>query len=164
MPKPAKSKVRIYTDGACAGNGKPHSRGGWAAILVHDGGEPDEFSGGERPASNDKMEITAVIEGLSLLNEPCQVTVYTDGPNVIACMNERWFDRWRINGWKTSSRKPVVNRVLWEQLLDAVENRGHEVSCVKVIGHADTLGRALTVHEQFNLRCDELAVAAYASL
>jgi ribonuclease HI len=164
MPESAKPKVRIYTDGACAGNGKPHSRGGWAAILVRDGSEPEEFSGGERPASNQKMEIRAVIEGLNLLKEPCQATVYTDAPNVIRCMNDRLFDNWRRNDWKGSKRKAVVNRELWEQLLDAVENRGHEVSFVKVTGHADKLGRALTVHEQFNLRCDELAVAAYASL
>jgi ribonuclease HI len=165
MPKSAKPKVTIYTDGACAGNGTPQSRGGWAAILVRDGSvQAEEFSGGERPASNDKMEIRAVLEGLNLLKEPCQVTVYSDGPNVIGCMNERWFDRWRLNGWRNSSRKAVVNRKLWEQLLDAVENRGHEVSFVKVKGHANKLGRALTLEEQFNERCDDLAVAAYASL
>jgi ribonuclease HI len=165
MPQPAKPKVTIYTDGACSGNGTAQARGGWAAILVHnDSGQAKELSGGERPTSNQKMEIRAVLEGLKALKEPCQVTVHADSSYVVRCMNDRWFDKWRLNGWKDSSRKAVVNRELWELLLDAVENRGHEVSFVKVKGHANKLGRALTLEEQFNQRCDDLAVAAYAAL
>lgn len=83
---------------------------------------------------------------------------------MINCMNDRWFDKWRKNGWVGSSKKPVVNRELWEQLLDAVENGGHTVSFEKVTGHADPLGRALTLEEQFNQRCDGLAVLACPSL
>jgi ribonuclease HI len=165
MPKPAKPKVTIYTDGACAGNGTPQSRGGWAAILVYDDtGQAKEFSGGERPSSNQKMEIMAVIEGLKALKKPCAVTVFADSAYVINCMNDGWFVKWRKNGWVDSKKKPVVNRELWEQLLDAVENRGHTVRFEKVPGHADLLGHALTVPEQFNLRCDDLAVAACPSL
>ena len=80
-----------------------------------------------------------MIEGLKVLKEPCQVTVYSDSRYVIDCMNDRWFDNWRLNGWKDSARKAVVNRELWEQLLDAVENRGHTVTFVKVKGHATCL-------------------------
>jgi ribonuclease HI len=161
MPNSAKPQVTIYTDGACSGNGTAESRGGWAAILVRDGSaQTKELSGGERPASNQKMEIRAVIEGLKAVTEPCQVTVYSDSRYVINCMNDRWFDKWRLNGWKGSSRKAVVNRELWEQLLDAVENHGHMVSFVKVKGHANLLGRDSSEAERYNQRCDELAVAA----
>jgi ribonuclease HI len=86
------------------------------------------------------------------------VTV-SDSAYVINCMNERWFDNWRRNGWKASPRKAVVNRELCEELLDVVENRGHEVSFENVKGHANLLGRACSEAERYNQRCDELAVA-----
>jgi ribonuclease HI len=88
------------------------------------------------------------------------VTVYADSSYVINCMTKRWFDGWRRNGWLNSARKPVANRELWEELLVLVEDAGHSVEFEKVPGHANLLGRALSVHEQFNQRCDELAVAA----
>ena len=161
MPKPAKQKVTIYTDGACEANGAAQSRGGWAAIVVcGDTGQAKELSGGERPASNQKMEIRAVLEGLKALKKPCAITVFSDSAYVINCMNDRWFDKWRKNGWVGSSKKPVVNRELWEQLLDAVENRGHTVTFEKVKGHANLLGRASSEAERYNQLCDELAVAA----
>jgi ribonuclease HI len=161
LPSPAKPKVTIYTDGACASNGTAHARGGWAAILVDDDtGQAKELFGGERPASNQKMEIRAVLEGLNALKRPCAVTVFSDSAYVINCMNDRWFDKWRKNGWVGASKKPVVNRELWEQLLEAVESRGHTVSFEKVQGHANLLGRLSSEAERYNQRCDELAVAA----
>lgn len=107
-----------------------------------------------------RMEIRAVVEGLKALKKPCQVTVYSDSSYVVRCMNQRWFDKWRKNGWLNSSKKPVANRELWEELLDAVENRGHTVSFEKVKGHANLFGRASSEAERYNQRCDELAVAA----
>jgi ribonuclease HI len=110
------------------------------------------------------MEIRAVLEGLKALKKPCAVNVFSDSAYVINCMNDRWFDKWRKNGWVASSKKPVVNRELWEQLLDAVESRGHTVSFEKVKGHANLLGRVSSEAERYNQRCDELAVAACALL
>ena len=75
-------------------------------------------------------------------------------------MKQRWFDNWRRNGWLNSSKKPVANRELWEELLDADEKGGHTVSFEKVKGHANLLGRASSEAERYNQRCDELAVAA----
>jgi ribonuclease HI len=161
MDSTAKPKVTIYTDGACSANGTARSRGGWAAILNRDGTDhSEELCGGEKPSTNQRMEIRAVIEGLKALGEPSEVTVYADSSYVINCMTKRWFDGWRRNGWLNSARKPVANRELWEELLAWVEDAGHSVEFKKVQGHADRPGRALTVHEQFNLRCDKLAVAA----
>ena len=119
-----------------------------------------ELSGGERPSTNQQMEIRAVVEGLKALKEPCLATVCADSSYVVRCMNHRWFDKWRLNGWKDSSKKPVANRELWEELLDADENRGHTVSYKKVKGHANLLGRTSSEVERYNQRCDELAVAA----
>jgi len=165
MPKPAKPKVTIYTDGACSANGTAQSCGGWAAVLVcDDTDQAKELSGGERPATNQRMEIRAVLEGLRTLKKPCNVTVYSDSAYVVNCMKHRWFDNWRRNGWRNSSKKPVANRELWEELLDAVENGGHTVSFEKVKGHANLLGRASSEAERYNQRCDELAVAACSVL
>jgi ribonuclease HI len=165
MPKPAKPKVTIYTDGACSANGTAQSLGGWAAVLVSDGtGHAKELSGGERPATNQRMEIRAVVEGLKALKKPCNVNVYSDSAYVVSCMKQRWFDNWRRNGWLNSSKKPVANRELWEELLDAVENGGHTVSFEKVKGHANLLGRDSSEAERYNQRCDELAVAACPAL
>jgi ribonuclease HI len=165
MPKSVKPTVGIYTDGACSANGTAQSRGGWAAVLVCEGiDQAKELSGGERPATNQRMEIRAVLEGLKALKKPCSVTVYSDSAYVVSCMKQRWFDKWRLNGWLNSSKKPVANRELWEELLNAVENSGHTVSFEKVKGHANLLGRASSEAERYNQRCDELAVAAYSLL
>jgi ribonuclease HI len=164
MSATSKPNVTIYTDGACSANGTAQSRGGWAAILNRDGTDDSkELSGGEKPTTNQRMEIRAVVEGLKALKKPCNVTVYSDSAYVINCMNARWFDKWRKNGWVGSSKKPVANRALWEELLAAVEQRGHTVTFVKVKGHADLLDRSSTRAERFNQRCDELAVAACPS-
>jgi ribonuclease HI len=161
VPEPAKPKVTIYTDGACSANGTAHARGGWAAVLVWEGTDrAKELSGGERPATNQRMEILAVVEGLKALKKPCQVTVYSDSAYVVNCIKQRWFDKWRSNGWLNSSKQPVANRELWEELLDAMENGGHTVGFEKVKGHANLLGRASSEAERYNQRCDELAVAA----
>src|ERR1700704_2050993 len=106
MPPPAKPNVTIYTDGACSGNGTAQSRGGWATVLVCDGTDQAlELSGGERPATNQRMEIQAAIEGLKALKGPCNVIVYSDSAYVVSCMKQRWFDNWRRNGWLNSSKK-----------------------------------------------------------
>ena len=154
-------RVVIYTDGACTRNGRGDAVGGWAAIVVSGSTERALF-GRELGATNQRMELRAPIEGLKALAAPSRVTVYSDSAYVVHCFRDRWFDAWRLNGWRNSGRKPVANRELWEQLLELVEARGHEVDFQKVVGHADKLGRGSNAHELYNQRCDRLAVAATA--
>ena len=137
--------VTLYTDGACSGNPGP---GGWGAILAYNGAEK-ELSGGESSTTNNRMELTAVIEGLSALKEPCIVELYSDSKYVIDGLSKGWAEGWRKNGWKKADKKPALNPDLWERLLDLT--RIHTLHYHWVKGHADN---------PKNNRCDELAVAA----
>ena len=136
--------VTIYTDGACSGNPGP---GGWAAILEYQGAEK-ELSGGEKETTNNRMELTGVIEALSALKEPCIVELYSDSKYVIDALEKRWVYGWQAKGWKRADKKPALNVDLWERLLPLVEK--HELRYHWVKGHADN---------PKNNRCDELAVA-----
>jgi ribonuclease HI len=154
-------KVTIYTDGACSANGRSDPRGGWAALVIEPGAEPKRLFGGEKPATNQRMELTAAIEGLKSLKTPCQVALYADSAYLVNGMTQRWYLTWRQNGWKNSKKQAVANRELWEALIDLVENQGHEVTFLKVKGHAErSEGHVSSEHERFNQLCDELAVAA----
>ena len=137
--------VTLYTDGACSGNPGP---GGWGAILEFQGIEK-EFSGGEVSTTNNRMELTAVIAGLSALKEPCIVELYSDSKYVIDGLSKGWAVSWRKNGWRKADKKPALNPDLWEKLLNLVEI--HQLNYHWVKGHADN---------PKNNRCDELAVAA----
>lgn len=121
-------KVEIFTDGACSGNPGP---GGWGAILRY-GSHEKELNGGESDTTNNRMEIKAVIEGLSNLKEKCQVTVYTDSKYVMDGVT-KYMESWKTRGWKTADKKPVKNQELW-LLLDK-ELQKHEVNWVWVKGH-----------------------------
>ncbi|WP_294948193.1 ribonuclease HI [Sulfurivirga sp.] len=122
-------KVELFTDGGCRGNPGP---GGWGALLRY-GRHEKELFGAEPETTNNRMELTAVIEGLRALREPVEVTVTTDSQYVKRGVTE-WLPRWKQNGWKTSDRKPVKNRDLWEAL-DA-ELQRHRVHWRWVKGHA----------------------------
>ena len=139
-----KKQVTIYTDGACSGNPGP---GGYGAILMY-GDVKKEISGGEKNTTNNQMELMAVITALEMLKEPCDVAIYSDSAYVINAYKENWVESWKKNGWKNSSKKPVKNRELWERLDKLVSL--HSVKFIKVKGHSDN---------EFNNRCDELAVA-----
>lgn len=142
-----KPSVIIYTDGACDPN---PGTGGWAAILIHpDSGKKVEISGGEKNSTNNRMELTAVIEALSRLKEPCTVRLVTDSEYVKNAFTQHWLSNWQKKGWKTSDRKPVKNQDLWMKLLELT--RTHQVEWKWVRGHA---------MDTYNNRCDELAVAA----
>jgi len=136
-------EVLIYTDGACSGNPGP---GGWAAILIYMGREK-VLSGGERETTNNRMELTAVIEALKALKEPCTVQLYSDSKYVIDALSKGWARSWQKKGWIKSDRKPALNVDLWEVLLSLCDR--HEVICHWVKGHADN---------EYNARCDALAV------
>jgi ribonuclease HI len=163
LENPPVQEAAIYTDGACSGNGRGDASGGWAAVIKLDGSNTEtRLSGGERGTTNQRMEMLAAIEGLKALPRPSKVTIYSDSAYLVNCMTRRWYRKWRGNGWITTKREPVANRDLWEELLDLVESRGHQVVFAKVKGHANRLGRASTDHERYNQLCDELAVAATA--
>ncbi len=141
--------VEIFTDGACSGNPGP---GGWGAVLRYAGRER-ELSGGEKQTTNNRMELTAVIEALSALKEPCHVILTTDSRYVADGMGKGWAAAWKKNGWRKADKKPALNSDLWEQMLALFERHTVELNWVK--GHAG--------HPE-NERCDALAVSAYKNL
>jgi ribonuclease HI len=122
-------KVELYTDGACSGNPGP---GGWG-VLLRMGDHEKELFGGEAETTNNRMELTAVIEGLKALKRPVQASIYTDSQYVMKGMNE-WIKGWKARGWKTASKEPVKNVDLW-QALDR-ECARHELKWHWVKGHA----------------------------
>lgn len=140
-----KKTVELYTDGACSGNPGP---GGWGAILRF-GAHEKELSGGEANTTNNRMELTAVIEGLRALKEPCSVRLTTDSRYVADGIGKGWAENWRKNGWRKADKKPALNPDLWEQLLLLCATHAVEICWIK--GHAG--------HPE-NERCDALAVAA----
>ena len=138
-------KVEIFTDGACSGNPGP---GGWGTILRYNGVEK-ELSGGEANTTNNRMELSAVINGLKALKEPCEVTLYSDSQYVCNALKLGWANKWRSQGWMRNKKEPALNPELWGELLDLCDK--HKVEVVWVKGHAG--------HPE-NERCDRLAVEA----
>lgn len=106
--------VEIFTDGACKGNPGP---GGWGALLRM-GLHEKELSGGENETTNNRMELTAVIKALGALNEPCKIELYSDSKYVVDGITS-WVQGWQKRGWKTAAKKPVLNKDLWRELIDA---------------------------------------------
>jgi ribonuclease HI len=133
--------VEIFCDGACSGNPGP---GGYGAILRYAGSEK-EISGSSPDTTNNRMEMTAVIEALRLLTRPCHVCITTDSQYVVKGMTE-WIEGWQRKGWKNSKKEPVLNRDLWEMLLE--QSQRHTVNWKWVRGHDG--------HPE-NERCDQLA-------
>ena len=135
-------KVILYTDGACSGN---PGIGGWAVILMYKGHEK-ELVGYNKDTTNNRMEMFAIIQGLSALKEPCEVQVYSDSAYVCNAFIEGWVDEWAKNNWKTAGKNPVKNDDLWKLML--IQIKKHKVTFNKVKGHADN---------EYNNRCDKLA-------
>ena len=142
-------EVIIYTDGACSGNPGP---GGWGTILMYKDNKK-EISGGLKNTTNNVMELTAVIEGLKLLKFPCNVHLYSDSAYVVNAFNQNWIKNWVKNNWKTSDKKDVKNKELWLEIDKFMQV--HDITWIKVKGHADN---------EYNNRCDELAVGAIKTL
>lgn len=145
--------VRLFTDGACSGNPGP---GGWAFILTHPAsGRTIDGSGAEPATTNNRMELTAAIEGLAVLKKPCRVELVTDSTYVGKGLRD-WSPKWKANGWRRKegqSFKPVVNVDLWQRI-DELAAR-HEIEVTIVLGHNG--------HPE-NEACDRMAVAAYKAL
>ena len=135
-------EVSVYTDGACSGNPGP---GGWGAVLIYKGIEK-ELSGGEPETTNNRMELTAVIQALSQLKEPCAVTVYTDSQYISRAIEEGWLKKWKAAGF--TKKGGLKNAELWRDMDRLLQI--HETRFVWVKGHADN---------EYNNRCDALAVA-----
>jgi len=148
-PVAAAHRVTIYTDGACTGNPGP---GGWAAIII-DGSRRRELSGAVPASTNQRMELTAVIEGLRALDGRRRATVHSDSAYVVNCFHDRWYVRWRQNGWMNAQKKPVDNRDLWEVLIGLAER--HDVAWRKVAAHSGV---------PLNERADRLAREAIDSM
>ena len=136
--------VTIYTDGACSGNPGP---GGWGAILMY-GAHKRELSGGEANTTTNRMELTAVIQALSMLKEPCIVDLWSDSKYVIDGLEKGWAKGWKARGWVKSDKKPALNPDLWDELLRLTDIHALRYHWVK--GHAEN---------EHNNRCDQLAVA-----
>lgn len=134
----------MYTDGACSYNPGP---GGYGIVLIYNGIEK-EFSGFNESTTNNRMELTAVIEGLRKLKESCDVTIYTDSAYTMNAFELGWLEDWQNKNWKNSQKKDVLNKDLWQELL--AEMSKHTISWVKVKGHSDN---------KYNNRCDKLARA-----
>jgi ribonuclease HI len=140
----------IFTDGACPGNQHANARGGYGVVLLtEDGTTRKELSRGYLNTTNNRMELRAVVAGLSALERECRAVVTTDSKYVADAIRQGWLENWQRNGWKNAQRKPVANRDLWEALLPLLAR--HEVEFRWVRGHSGHLE---------NERCDALAVAA----
>ena len=140
--------VSLYTDGACKGN---PGKGGWG-VLMRYGSHEKELFGGEAHTTNNRMELTAIIQGLAALKRPCAVVIYTDSQYVKNGM-EQWIHGWKKNGWKTAAKQPVKNEDLWRQLDQLAAQ--HQIQWQWVRGHAG--------HAE-NERADALANQGVASV
>lgn len=135
-------QVTIYTDGACSGN---PGAGGYCAILMYKGNQKT-VSGFEQLTTNNRMELMAMIEGLKVLKEQCQVDLYSDSSYCINAFNNGWLESWQKNGWRTSDKKEVKNIELWQELIKLAAY--HKVTFIKVKGHSDV---------ELNNMCDKIA-------
>ncbi len=130
LSQAAEQHVVIYTDGACKGNPGP---GGWGAMLTT-GETVKELFGGELDTTNNRMEMTAVIEALAALKRPCRVTLYVDSQYVLKGMTE-WIPGWKAKRWRTAAKQPVKNVDLWQKLDALVSGSGHKIDWRWVRGH-----------------------------
>lgn len=144
-----RKKIIMYTDGACSGNPGP---GGYAAILMYEG-NIKEVCGFEKDTTNNKMEMTAVLKGLESIKEPCDIEIYSDSTYVVDSIEKGWLFSWEKKNWIKSDKKPVKNIELWKDMLKYLNI--HNIKFIKVKGHSDN---------EYNNRCDKLAVEAYKNM
>ena len=136
--------IDLYTDGACRGN---PGKGGWGAILVFEGIEK-ELSGGEKETTNNRMELTAAIEGLRAIKYPCEITLTSDSKYLVDAIEKNWLIAWKKKNWRKADGKPVLNVDLWQALDEQLAR--HTVTFVWVKGHEG---------HPYNERCDTLATS-----
>ncbi|MGM9991660.1 MAG: ribonuclease HI [Candidatus Bruticola sp.] len=137
-------EIVIFTDGSCSGNPGP---GGWAAILIHPkSGTEKHICGGNRHTTNNRMEITAVLEGLKAVKRSAFITVFADSQYVLKAFKEGWLKKWQSSNWLNSKKQPVENQDLWQQLLEVSQR--HTIDWQYVPGHKN---------HYYNELCDKLA-------
>ena len=125
--------LKIYTDGACSGNQSEENSGGWGAVLEY-GSHKKELSGGEKNTTNNRMEMTALLRAFEAIKKDSQnIEVFSDSAYLINCFREKWYENWLRNDWKTSGKKPVENRDLWEAILPYLKK--HRIKFYRVKGH-----------------------------
>ena len=169
--------LRIYTDGGCAGNQSAENFGGWGAVLEF-GSALKELYGSEENTTNNRMEMTALLEAFRAIKKENQVIeVFSDSSYLMDCFRKKWYVNWQKNGWKTSQKKPVENQDLWKELLPYLDK--HRITFFRVKGHVNVNSTENTLrglYEKFRLwngdgftydefiyiteknnRCDELA-------
>jgi len=154
-------KYLIYTDGACSNNGKEGAIGGWGAIVLNEETNSSyELSGFEKPSTNNRMELMAPLRALESLklNPFDEVVVKTDSAYLHNCYTAKWWVSWERNGWKTSQKKPVLNKSLWEELIPYFKNPN--IYFEKVKGHSDGASN----DSYWNNMVDKLAVHARENL
>lgn len=142
---PSRSRVVIYSDGACLGNPGP---GGYGTVLLF-GDHRKELSAGFRRTTNNRMELLGAIVGLEALKRPCNVQLWSDSQYVVHALTKGWLESWQKRGWRTSQKEPVKNQDLWQRLLLAAQP--HAIDWQWVRGHTGNVE---------NERCDQLAMAA----
>ena len=147
MEKQIRQTIDIYTDGACSGNQFETNTGGWGAVLEY-GGHVKELYGGELNTTNNRMELTALIEALGVLTKKdYDVRVFSDSSYLVDCMRKRWHEKWAANGWQTASKKPVLNRELWERLFAFLPD--YEFSYYLVKGHIGARAQEATKRKEY---------------
>lgn len=138
-------EIEIFTDGACSGNPGP---GGYGVIL-RSGTHEKELSAGYKDTTNNRMELRAVIAGLTALKDKCRVKIYSDSKYIVDAVQQGWARRWKKNNWYRNKKERALNPDLWQELLELIDT--HKVEFIWVRGHSG--------HAE-NERCDQLAVAA----
>ncbi len=143
----SEEKIIIYTDGACSNNQEDNNIGGYGAVMIYKG-HRKEIYGGQKNTTNNIMEMKAIIQALKLLKTyDIPVEVYTDSAYISNCINQKWYEKWVKNGWKTANKKPVKNKELWKEIIDFI-NKINEITFHKVKGHSGV---------ELNERADDLA-------
>ncbi len=176
--------LRLYTDGACSGNQNEANLGGWGAVLEY-AGHTKEIFGAEANTTNNRMEMTALLEAFRALKKEGQtIEVFSDSAYLMDCFRKKWYVKWLQNGWKNAKKQPVENRDLWEQLLPFLQS--HTITFYRVKGHINVNSTSTNMdahYEQFlawngagfayddflhivemNNRCDALANQGVDSL
>jgi len=143
-----KQAINIYTDGACSGNQFDTNAGGWGAVLEYRGNSK-EIHGGGLNTTNNRMELTALIESLSaLIKKQYEVRVFSDSAYLVDCLRKRWYEKWRTNGWLTTGKKPVENKDLWEELLKFLTE--YEFKFYLIKGHISENAREETLRKEYD--------------
>jgi ribonuclease HI len=157
--------VNIYTDGGCSNNQSETNYGGWGAILEYNG-HLKELYGSEANTTNNRMEMTALLEALRALKDTqLIINAYSDSSYLIECLRKRWYDKWRLNGWITSQKKPVENKDLWIALLERIESF-QKINFFRIKGHLnpDKTAEIKKWHQKYQSYNHEIPIADFIKL